>query len=157
MKVLIVYDTVSPSRTTATVAEAIATGLKEKGFDVDSRFVADANRATVKDYDCLLAGGPTMAFRATKRILEFLDSLPKNELSGKLGAAFDTQIKSRLSGSAVKGIEGKLKNLGLKLVTNGLVTYVEGDAKQNEWHLKEGELEKAKNWAEDLAKALSTQ
>ncbi len=40
MKALIVYDTVSPSRVTAAVAETIGGVLKEKGVEVDSFFVA---------------------------------------------------------------------------------------------------------------------
>jgi flavodoxin len=154
MKVLIVYDTVSPSRATEKVAIAIGDALKEKGLEVDSFFVNDVDKAVVKNYDCLLVGAPTMQFKATSGIMQFLDSLPSNELSGKLAAAFDTQIKLFMSGSAVKGIEGKLKDLGFKLVTASLVAYVEGKTRENEWHLKDGELEKIKNWAQELAQKL---
>ena len=62
-------------------------------------------------------------------------------------------MKSRLSGSAAKGIEGKLKRLGFKLVAAPLLAYVERKGK-NEWQLKEGELEKAKKWAQDVSEAL---
>jgi flavodoxin len=65
MKVLIVYDTVSPMKVTAKVAETIGAVLKEKGIAVDSFFVKDVDKAVVKNYDCLLAGAPTMAFRAS--------------------------------------------------------------------------------------------
>jgi flavodoxin len=115
--------------------------------------VADADKAVVKDYDCLLAGAPTMAFRASREIMKFLDGLQREGLSGKLAAAFDTQAKSRLSGNAAKGIEGKLKSLGFKLVAAPLVAYVEGAGK-GEWRLKEGELEKAEKWAQEVAEAL---
>jgi hypothetical protein len=101
----------------------------------------------------LLAGAPTMAFRASKGIMQFLDGLPSEGLSGKLAAAFDTQSKSRLSGNAAKGIEGKLKGLGFKLVAAPLVAYVES-AGQPEWRLKEGEQEKAEKWAQEVAEAL---
>jgi len=155
MKVLIVYDSVSPSKVTATVAENIGAVLKEKGFQVDSVFVPNADKSVVKNYDCLLVGGPTMRFSVTPEIKHFLDSLSSTESSGRLAAAFDTQVKGRFSASATKGIEGKLKGLGFKLVTAPLVAYVEGKLSQNTWHLKEGELEKAKKWAEEVAKALS--
>jgi flavodoxin len=154
LKVLIVYDTVSPSKVTRFVAETIGGVLKEKGIEVDSHFVNDADKAVVKNYDCLLAGAPTMQFRATSGIMQFLDSLPSNEFSGKLAAAFDTQLQLWISGSAVKGIEGRLKSLGFRLITAPLIAYVEGNSRQNEWHLKEGELEKAKNWAQELAETL---
>jgi len=155
MKVLVVYDSVSPSKVTATVAKNIAEVLKEKDIEVDSVFVADADKAAVKNYDCLLVGAPTMAFRATRAIMQFLNDLPTAELSGKLAAAFDTQVKSRLSGNATKGIEGKLKSLGFKLVSTPLVAFVDGKMGENEWHLKEGEPEKTKKWTQELAETLS--
>jgi flavodoxin len=86
---------------------------------------------------------------------KFLENLPNEDFSGKFAAAFDTQVQSRLSGSAVKGIEGKLEKLGFKLITSPLVAYVEG--KMNEYHLKEGELEKAKKWAQTIAETLRSQ
>jgi flavodoxin len=154
MKILIVYDTVSPMRVTEKVAETIGEVLKEMGIEVDSLYVKDVNVSTVKNYDCLIAGAPTMAFRVSSEMKRFLDGLPREVFSGKLAAAFDTQMQSRLSGSAAKGIEGKLKDLGFKLITAPLIAYVEG--KGNEWRLKEGELEKAKNWAKTVAEALQS-
>jgi len=153
LKVLIVYDSVSPSKVTTSVAETVHEVVKGKGLEVDSFFVADADKEVVKNYDCLLAGAPTMAFRASKGIIQFLNSLPSAGFSGKLAAALDTQMESRFSGSAAKGIEGKLKRLGFKLVATPLVAYVERKGK-NEWQLKEGELEKAKKWAQDISEAL---
>lgn len=153
VRVLIVYDSVSPSKVTASIAETVRRVLKEKGIAVDSLSVADAEKAVVKNYDCLLAGAPTMAFRASPGIMQFLDGLPREGFLDKLAAAFDTQTKSRLSGSAAKGIEGKLKGLGFKLVAAPLVAYVEG-AGQGNWRLKEGELEKAEKWAQEVAEAL---
>ena len=153
LKVLIVYESVSLSQVTASVAETICGVLKEKGFKVDSLSVADADKADVKEYDCLLAGAPTMAFRASRGIIQFLDSLPHEGFSGKLAAAFDTQSKFRFSGSAVKGIEGRLKNLGFKLFAAPLIAYVKGAGK-GKWRLKEGERAKAEKWAQEIAESL---
>jgi flavodoxin len=153
MKVLIVYDTVSPSKLTGTVAQTIAETLKEKGFDVDLCYAENFDKAIIKNYDCLIAGGPTMAFRASKGIMQFLNELPGKEFSGKRAAAFDTQLQSRFSGNAAKGIEGKLKNLGFAIFKSLLVVYVEGKGR-NVWQIKTGELEKAKNWAQEAATAL---
>jgi flavodoxin len=155
VKVLIVYDTVSPMKLTAKVAETIGGVLKEKGVEIDSFFVMDVDKAVVKNYDCLLAGAPTMRFRVSTRMRQFLDGLSGKDFSGKLAAAFDTQVQSRFSASAAKGIESKLKGLGFKLVTAPLIVYVEGKLRQNEWRLKEGELEKAENWAQTVAEVLS--
>ncbi|MEM3404336.1 MAG: flavodoxin family protein [Nitrososphaeria archaeon] len=153
MKILIVYDSVSPRKVTAKVAETISDSLKEKRIEADSFFVKDIDKSTIKNYDCLLAGAPTMAFRASTGIIKFLNSLPKEDFSGKPAAAFSTQVRSRFSGSAAKGIEGKLKGLGFKLITAPLIVYVEG--KGNEWRLRDGELDKAKNWAQLIAQTLS--
>lgn len=148
-----VYDTVSPLKTTAKVAEAIGGVLKEKGIDLESSFVKDVDKTSVKNYDCLIAGSPTMYLRASSGIMQFLNSFSDNEFSGKRAVAFDTQMQSRISGNAAKGIESKLKKLGFEIITPPLVAYVEG--KMNAMQLKQGELEKAKNWAEEVAKALS--
>jgi hypothetical protein len=43
--------------------------------------------------------------------------------------------------------------LGFEIITPPLVTYVEG--RMNQSQLKEGELEKTKNWAQEVAKTLS--
>jgi len=150
LKILVTYDTGSISRNTEKVAKAISEVLKEREFDVDCLYVKEVEAVSVKNYDCLLAGAPTQWHKATGPIMQFLDRFGKDEFSGKLAAAFDTQIQAPLSGNAANGIEKKLKKLGFKIVMPPLVTYVEG----KEIHLKEGELEKAKKYAEDLAEAL---
>lgn len=152
LKVLVVYDTTSVNRNTEKVAKAISEVLKEKGFEVDCFYVKDVDQASVKNYDCVLAGSPTQAFRATRPIINFLDGFSKNDFSGKLGGAFDTQLQWRISGNAAKGIEKILKKLGFKIIMPPLVTYVEG--KLENVQLKTGELEKTRKYAEDLAKNL---
>jgi flavodoxin len=152
LKVLVVYDSVSANKNTEKVAETLSEVLKERGFEVDCLHVNDVDVASVKDFDYVLAGSPTMAFRPTKLIMQFLDKFGKNEFSGKSAAAFDTQVKSRISGNAAKGIEKKLETLGFRIVMPPLVVYVEG--KMNEMNLKEGELDKTRKYAEDLAATL---
>ena len=153
MKILVVYDTTSTQRNTEKVALAISEVLKAKGHDVNCMYVNDVDPAMVKNYDGILTGAPTQAFRATKPITEFLDKLNKDEFAGKPAAAFDTQLQSRFSGNAAEGIQKKLEKLGFKTIMPPLVTYVEG--KMDVVHLKDGELEKAKKYAEDLANKLS--
>jgi flavorubredoxin len=153
MKVLIVYDTVSPLKVTAKVAETIGEALKEKGIEVNSFFVKDVDRATVKSFDCLIVGSPTMYFRASSGIMQFLNSFSAREFSGKLGAAFDTQMQSRMSGNGAEAIEKKIKKLGFDVIAPPLVAYVEG--KMSAMQLKGGELEKAKGWAQEVAQTLS--
>jgi len=141
---------------TMTVAQTIAETLKEKGVDVDLFYFKDVDVTAVKSYDCLIAGAPTMAFRPSPGITQFLDSLPGEELKGKgkRGAAFDTQMQTALSGNAAKGIQKRLESLGLSIFRPPLVVYVESKEK-NIWQFKAGELEKAKEWALETAAALS--
>jgi len=152
MKALILYDSVSPMKLTAKVAQTIGAALKEMGLEVDSFHIKDAPAIKMGDYDCVIVGGPTMAFKMSKGISQFLDIVPDGELSGKPAAAFDTQIQHRLSGSAAKGIDGRLKKLGLRVIADPLESYIEG--KDEQLRLKEGEMEKAVNWARGVAKAL---
>jgi len=153
LKILIVYDTTSAQRNTEKVAQAISEVLKTKGFEVDCLHVNDADPTNVKDYDGIIAGSPTQAFRATQPITQFLGKFGTNEFAGKPAATFDTQLQTWWSGNAAKGIEKKLENLGFKIIMPPLVTYVEG--KTEEVHLKDGEIEKAKKYAGDLANKLS--
>ncbi len=155
MKVLIVYDTVSPMKLTAKVAETIGEYLKEKGIEVDTSYIKDVDHAAVKNYDCLIVGAPTMYFKASSGIMQFLNSLSNEDFSGKLAAAFDTQIQTWLSGNATKGIENKLKKLGFKIAAPPLIAYVAG--KINQMQLKDGELEKTKNWAQEIAEVFLKQ
>jgi flavodoxin len=156
MKVLVLYDTVSESKMTKQVAEAITETLKEKGVDVDSFYVKDIDSAKVKEYGCLIAGAPTMAFRATSGIMNFLNNLAEGQFSGVKAAAFDTQIRGAITGNAAKGIEKRLNKLGFTILKDSLVVFVEKKPKEkNLWQFKSGQLEKAKVWAEELAKSLS--
>jgi flavorubredoxin len=130
MKVLVVHDTVSPMKLTAKVAEAIGEVLKDKGIEIDSSSINDVGQVNIEDYDCLIVGAPTMYFRASSGIKQFLSNIADKDFSGKLAAAFDTQIQMRFSGNAAKSIEGKLKKLGFEIVASPLVAYVEGTVNQ---------------------------
>jgi flavodoxin len=153
MKVAVVYDTVSPMKLTGKVAETIVGVLKDRGLEVDSFYVKDVDKNRIQEYDCLIAGAPTMAFRPSAGMKQFLDSLSEKDFSGKSAAAFDTQVQMIISGNAAKGIDGKLKKLGFKSIREPLVVYVEG--KSNEMRFKEGELEKAKKWATELVETVA--
>jgi flavorubredoxin len=126
--------------------------MKESGVQVESHFVEDAGKVNVKEFDCLVVGAPTMAWRPSQRMKEFLASLKGTNFSGKMAAAFDTQMKSGFSGNATKHMEKGLKDIGFKIVSPALISYVESENKL--YKLKEGELEKAKAWGKDLAKML---
>ncbi len=153
MKILVIYDTVSQSRMTEKVAMAVVEAMQEGGASVESHFVEDAGKANIKDYDCLVLGAPTMAWRPSKRMKDFLAGLKGNTYPGKIAAAFDTQVKSSMSGNATKHMEKDLTELGFRIVSPPLISYVESENKL--YKLKEGELDKAKAWGKDLVKTLS--
>jgi flavodoxin len=149
---LVVYDTVSPQNLTAKIAETICEDLKDKGIAAESTFIKNVNQSTIKNYDCLIVGAPTMYFRVTSGMMHFLKSLPDKDFSGKLAAAFDTQLQKWYSGNAAEGIEKKLKKLGFKIVAPSLLAYVEG--KTDNWRLLDGKLEKTKKWAQEVANTI---
>jgi hypothetical protein len=84
---------------------------------------------------------------------QFLDSLRGMDFKGKRAAAFDTQLQSRFSGNAAKGIDDKLRALGFSIFKEPLVVYVESKVK-DEWLLKAGEPEKVRVWSQEAADAL---
>ncbi|MDW5563427.1 MAG: hypothetical protein SA339_09395 [Methanomassiliicoccus sp.] len=153
MKVLIVYDTVSEAKVTGKVADAVTVAMRETGASVEAYFVEDAGKMNVKDFDCLIVGAPTMAWRPSKRMKGFLASLKGTDFSGKSATSFDTQMKSSLSGNATKHMDKELIGLGFRLVSPALVAYVE--SKDRMYMLMDGELEKAKAWGREVAKALA--
>jgi hypothetical protein len=57
-------------------------------------------KAKFRTESSVIAGSPTMAFGASEGIMQFLDSFSDRDFSGKLGEAFDTQLKFRMSGNA---------------------------------------------------------
>lgn len=151
MKAVVVYDSVSNAKLTAKVAEVIATSLRGKGMEVSSVPVQSAKHINLEEYDLLVLGTPTMAWAPTKDTKEFLSSLAGKKFVGKKAASFDTQMKSFISGNANKAMEASLKQLGFTIPTPALQAYVKG--RQKAYSMVDGELEKAKRWAEGLASA----
>jgi flavodoxin len=149
VRVLIVYDTRSPNRNTEKVAESIGDALRGKGAEVQCMYVKNIVPSVVGDYDCVLVGSPTQAWRATASITKFLDSLRGCDFSGKLAAAFDTRVPWRFAGGAARGIEKRLGKLGFRIAAPCFAAYVAGKAPV----LLDGELEKAKRFAEEIARA----
>jgi len=153
MKTLVVYDSISPAKLTARVADTIAGAMKDKGMEVISVPIEDVKHINVEEYDCLIVGSPTMAWKPTKATMSFLNGLASKAFSGKSAAAFDTQVQLIISGNATKMMEAKLKKLGFGLVSPPLMAYVID--KKDGYQMKEGELERAKMWAQELTSSLS--
>jgi hypothetical protein len=94
-----------------------------------------------------------MAWSATAPVKEFVEGSKNGRFDGRFAAAFDTCIKSFKSGQAADGLQKSLEKLGFRTIVPPLAVYVEGSRSRNDYTLK-GELEKARKFAEDLAKNL---
>lgn len=148
-KALVVYGSVYGN--TEKIAKALAQGVEAVGVDVDLATVSEVDLGKLVEYDFLAIGAPTQAFGIYKPVKEFLERLNSVEgLKGKKAFAFDTKMKSRLAGSAAKGIEKKLASLGLSIVKPHASAIVNG----REGPLEEGAEETFKRIGAELAKAL---
>jgi flavodoxin I len=159
MKVLIVYDSVYGN--TEQIAQAIGHALGSQE-DVEVLRVGDVKPEQLTGLKLLIVGSPTHGFRPTPTINSLLERIPMNGLGGVKVAAFDTRISMDdidppilrfagrlvvgLFGYAAKPIADKLKVKGGELTIPPEGFFVEG----TEGPLKEGELERATDWARQI-------
>lgn len=155
MKIQIVYDSFFGN--TEQIAKEISNSLGSKG-DVAISKANDIDLEELDGVELLIVGSPTRAFRPTNPIVTFLLEIPDNNLNGVKVAAFDTRIciediNSRiltllvkLLGYAANPIAKKLKKKGGDLVIPSEGFFVKG----SEGPLKDGELERAANWAKQI-------
>jgi flavodoxin len=149
MKALVVYD--STYGNTEKIAKAIGGAITG---DVKVLRAGEVNPAELNSYDLLVIGSPTYGGRPMPSMLELLNKIPESSIKGKNVAAFDTRLTSKIVkifGFAAGRIANSLKDKGGNLVVPAegfFVTVKEGP-------LKEGELERAANWAKELAKGNS--
>lgn len=157
MKVLVVYDSFFGN--TEKIAHAIGKALA-RGNRVETVRVNAVGPEQLSGVGLLVVGSPTRAFRPTKAITGFLKGIPSGGLKGVRVAAFDTRIaledtNSRflrvmvgIFGYAAKPISDKLKRKGGSLALQPEGFFVKG----SEGPLKEGELERAADWARAAVK-----
>ncbi len=156
MKALVVYDSVFGN--TEQVAQAMGRGLAQLG-DVETRRVTDVEPQDLTEVDILVVGSPTRGFRPTPATKKLLKRIPAGGLDGVRVAAFDTRFSVeetqsgilsflvRLFGYAAGPIAGRLEKEGGDLVAPPEGFIVEG----TEGPLRQGELERATNWARRIA------
>lgn len=156
MKVLIVYDSVFGN--TEKIAQVIGNAMGSQA-EVNILRVGNVKPEHLTGLDVLIVGSPTRGFKPTKAITNFLKRIPKNGLKGVKVAAFDTRFTMsaieesrvlpffvRLFGYAAKPISDRLKKKGGELIIPPEGFFVEGV----EGPLKEGELERAAEWAKQI-------
>ncbi|MBU0490614.1 MAG: flavodoxin family protein [Chloroflexi bacterium] len=144
MRTLIVYDSLHGN--TAQVAQAIGDAL---AGEVVVRRAGEAAGAEVKAFDLLIVGSPTHGGRPTEAMQGWLDRIPPAVLQGILVAAFDTRFSTRLVrvfGYAAPRIADSLEKKGATLLVPPTAFFVKG----REGPLKEGELERAARWAQEI-------
>ena len=162
MKAVVVYE--SHWGNTAAVARAIAEGI---GKGTPPLTTDEASEYALEGIDLIVAGAPVMAFRLpTDATIErmahdaknaeadlthpsmrtWLDLLPRGR--GR-GAAFETRLWWSLGG-ATGAIEKGLEAAGYRPFTKAHKFVVTG----GQGPLREGELDAARAWGSELAKAL---
>ena len=160
MKALVVYDSVFGN--TEQIAGAIGNALGYQE-DVETLRVGDVKPEQLTGLQLLIAGSPTRKFRPTPAISGLLKCIPKNGLKGVKVAAFDTRfevdeiessvwilrILVNIFGYAAKPISDRLEKKGGELIAPPEGFIVEG----TEGPLKEGELERAADWAKQIMAA----
>ena len=144
MKVLVVYDSVYGN--TERIAQAIGNAI---AGDVKLLRPAMINAPDIKMPDILFIGAPTYGGRPTPPVVEFITGLSKTMVNGHYIAAFDTRLSAKwvgVFGYAAGKIARRLKALGGILVKPPEGFIVKG----TEGPLKEGELERATRWAQEI-------
>ena len=158
MKALVVYD--SKFGNTEKVAQAIGAALTSKG-EVAVLNVADARPEQLAGVDLLLVGSPTWGSRPTPAITRWLKALPTRCLKGVRVAGFDTrgdmsQVTSRFVLHLVGFLGFAAAPISDRLAKKGGIAAVppEGFIVVNrEGPLKEGEQERAAEWADKIVAA----
>jgi len=155
MKTLILYDSFFGN------TEKIAFSMRDR-LSALSQVICDkvveANRYLPEEFDLFIAGSPTRGFRPSKLMMQYMNKLSRKQLEGIRLAAFDTRIDAksinsrilhfliRLFGYAAGPLAGKLHSKGGILIADPEGFIVE----DSQGPLREGELERAANWAAHL-------
>lgn len=141
MKSLVIYD--SNYGNTQKVAEVIATEIGGKAVSISV-----VSPSELAELDVLVVGTPIIGWKPTVKIQEFLSKLQDNQLAGISATSFDTRVKLFIHGDAMGKVADTLKRAGANILVNPMPFYVAGP--QAEPYLLDGELEKAKTWANEI-------
>jgi flavodoxin len=152
---MVVYDSVFGN--TEQVGQAIARALGAPE-DAQARRVTEVKPEQLVGLELLIVGSPTRAFQPTPATKQLLKGIPARGLEGVRVAAFDTRFAIedvdsailtfmvKLFGYAAKPVADRLKGKGGNLAAPPEGFIVEG----TEGPLREGELERAADWARSL-------
>jgi flavodoxin len=153
MNALVVYH--SQFGNTQKVAEAIAEVFR--GAGVARTLSADQMAAAdLQSVDLLVMGTPTHKMNLPQAVRPVFEQLPRRILRGVSTAAFDTSYKMSAflaRFTAAKRIDRKLRKLGGKRLVPPETFHVH---EHHEGPLYEGEIERARHWAESILKRLDS-
>ncbi|MFQ5812320.1 MAG: flavodoxin family protein [Anaerolineae bacterium] len=144
MNALVVYF--SKFGNTQKVAEAIAATLESAG-SVRALSMDQLTASDMREVDLVVMGAPTHRMNLPKAVGPVFETLPKHILRGTPVAAFDTSYKMSAflaRFTAAKKLAGKLRKLGGKRIVPTETFHVV----KKEGPLYDGEIERAKKWAE---------
>jgi len=136
MRSLVVYD--SNFGNTYKIAETIAGVL-----NAELKKVTEIQAEQLFGLNILIVGSPTNAWTMTRATKSFIEGLDPRKLIGLTIAAFDTDMGKWYAGNAAKKIQKRLRALGFEPIIQPEQFIVLG----REGPLKEGEIERAKDWA----------
>ena len=148
MKGIVVYDTSYGN--TKTIAETIVETLKGSGIEVDLFDVKNVKKLSAKDYNFLVLGSPTRFGTMSFAIRGFLGKVKSEEWVNKPFAAFDTENPENMERkeySAAEKIAAKLIDKKM----NQLLPVLKAAVFGQKGPLKEGEIERTKEYARELA------
>jgi flavodoxin I len=159
MKALIVYDSFFGN--TEKVAQEIGKALSTHGF-VSVVKADQVSPEQLEGVDLLILGSPTRAFTYSPNVKAFLRKLKADALKGVKVAAFDTRFHPEEKTS--KFLKGLVKVFGYAAEPMLKTMEKKGGAQAvpaswfivngSEGPLKDGELERAAAWAEEIFAAL---
>ena len=148
MKILVIYDSIYGN--TEQIARAIGGAIAS---DVKVLHAKEAEPSELQGIDLLIAGAPTQGGRPTQAMQDFLKRVSETDIKGMNVATFDTRISAKwvgIFGYAAGRIAKNLKKKGGTLLLDPEPFFVEG----TQGPLKEGELERAAAWAQEVIKNL---
>jgi menaquinone-dependent protoporphyrinogen IX oxidase len=147
MKGIVVYD--NSYGNTKKIAETMADTLKESGIEVDLFDVKTVKKLSGKDYSFLVLGSPTRFGTMSFAAKFFLGKVKQEEWMNKPFTAFDTENPENIEkkeGSAAEKIAEKLKEKKM----NELLPVLKAVVLGQKGPLKEGEIERTKDYAREL-------
>jgi len=154
LRTMVIYD--SYFGNTEQIAKAIGDAF-ESGEEVEVVKVSEVDPGKLTQLKCLIVGSPTRAFRPTAAINDVIKKAPS--LKGVKVAAFDTRIAKEDTNSRVLGFMVNVFGYAAKPISDALVKkggtlavppegfYVV----DSEGPLKDGELERASEWARKIS------